>query len=265
MKRNMVASAIAVQLLMVGLASAGITIDVVPSSAPNAFGSPSWTGYMANALNSLHDGLGTTGDRNTSPTAYEVLGSTISPWDIAVTSFPSWRGELSPAAPFQNELGNRVHFGLHAYGDGISQFKLEDLTFDVHSSDVGDTLVSTGNFVGYAYNGTSRYGINWGADRTRGTGDDIMYTSGNGTTLVDELVYVGVGNAWWPDGVDHQAAMNDYYAWIFENAPITVTATYTILDATGSATVEIVPVPGALLLGGIGAGLIGLMRRRKAL
>jgi hypothetical protein len=267
MKRSIVVSAIAVQLCVVGLAAAGITVDVVPSSAPNAYGSPSWTGYTVNAMNSLHNSLGNIGDRDTSPTAYEILSGVVSPWDAAVTSFPSWRGEVNPPAPFQNELGNRLHFGLHAYGDGTSQFVLEDLTFAMHSSDAGDSLVFTGDFIGYSYNGTTRYGINWGADRTRGTGDDVVYMSGNGTTLVDELVYVGVGNGWWPSGSDPQTAMDDYYAWVWANGPITVTTSYTIQGITGSASVEvaIVPIPSALLLGGIGAGLIGWMRYRKTL
>jgi hypothetical protein len=258
-------------------ASASIKLDVVASSAPNAYGSPSWSGYVANALNSLGNNLGNIGSRATDPTAYEVAGQYVQPGDFMVTTFNSWRGTVSPAAPFNNELGNRMHFGLHAYGDGTTQFKLEDLTFAVHSSDPGDSLITTGNFIGYNFNGVTRYGINWGADRTKGGGDDIIYTSGNGQTPVDELVYVGVGNALWPAGDDPnpgnpaggaQAAMDDTVNWILGNAPFTITGQYWIQGDTGSDSVTVVPEPttivaGALLLLPFGASTLRLLRRKQ--
>ena len=260
-------------LAVTGTAGAtGITLDVYASSAPN-YGTATWAGYMANALNSLENGLGNIGDRSTDPSAYEIAGPTIAPGDIAVTSFTSWRGQINPPAPFNNEHGNRLHFGLHAYGDGTAQFALEDLTFDMHSSDPTDSLVFVGDFIGYAYNGTSRYGIDWGADRAKGGSDDTVYTSGNGTTLVDELVYVGVGNAWWPAGGDPdpanpvggaQAAMDDYYAWVYSEMPITVTTTYSILGDSGSDSVDVVPEPVTMagLMLGIGC-LARYARKRK--
>lgn len=269
--------AVAFQLPFAGLAAAaGVTISVYPSSAPNAGGSANWGGYVVNALNSLENGLGSTGDWTVSPTAYEVAGSVIAPGDIAVTSFNSWHGQVNPPAPFANEYGNRLHFGLHAFGDGTSQFSLSELTFDMHSSDSWDSLQYSGDFVGYSYNGVTRYGIDWGADRVKGGGDDIVYTLGNGTTLVDELVYVGVGNAWWPGGADPdpanpvggpQAAMDDLFYWILADGPITVSCSYDIGNYSGSASVDVVavPVPGALLLGGLGVGLIGWLRSRRGL
>lgn len=250
-------------------ASAAITLDVRASSAPNFYGSPSWAGYLGNALSSLENGLGTTGDRTTSPTAYEVAGPIIQPGDIMVTSFNSWMGVAGPlAVPFNNESGNRMHFGLHAYGDGTAQFTLNDLTFAIHSSDSGDSLVFTGDFIGLNYS-TTRFGVNWGADRVKGGGDDTYYTSGNGVTLVDELVYVGVGNAWWPGGdTPDQAAMDDAASWMRGNAPLTITGSYAILGNTGSDTVTVVPEPttmiaGALLLLPFGASAIRKLRNRR--
>ncbi|MBE0542201.1 MAG: hypothetical protein IH623_12510 [Verrucomicrobia bacterium] len=254
-------------------ASAAITLDVFASSAPNAFSSQSgWAVYAANALSSLENGLGTTGDRTVSPSAYEVAGPTIQPGDVMVTSFNSWMGVAGPlASPFNNEYGNRLHFGLHAYGDGslASQFKLEDLTFAIHSSDLGDTLVYAGNFIGYTYNGTTRYGVNWGADRTKGGGDDIYYMSGNGTALVDELVYVGVGNAWWPGGTTpDQAAMDNAAAWMLGNAPLTITGQYWIQGIEGIDSVTVVPEPttviaGALLLLPFGMSTLRMLRKNR--
>ena len=250
-----------------------IMIDVHASSAPNAYGSPSWSGYMSNALYALENGLSVYGDRLTDPTAYERAPGTVGPGEIAVTSFNSWRGKVNPLTPFNNEHGNRMHFGLHVVGDGLEQFMLNDLTFEIHSSDPGDSLVFVGDFIGYNYNGTSRYGIDWGADRAKGGGDDIVYNSGNGTTLVDELVYVGVGNAWWPGGADPdpsnpiggpQAAMDDYFAWVGSEAPILVTTTYSIGSYSGSDCVSVVPVPAAVLLGMFGLGAAGMKLRKFA-
>ena len=200
-KINSLVTVLIVLVLCMSMNNTGfgdIIIDVQASSAPNAYGSPSWNTYLSNSLYALENGLSSYGgSRDTDPTAYEAAPDVIGPGEIAVTSFNSWRGIVDPPAPFDNEHGNRIHFGLHAYGDGTIQFTLEDLSFDMHSSDPTDTLVWSGDFIGFNYNG-ARIGIDWGADRAKGGGDDIIYTTGNGTTLVDEIIYVGAGNAWWP-------------------------------------------------------------------
>lgn len=257
-------------LALAGAAAGGIALTIVPSSAPNQ-GLASWTGYLANAMNSLANGLGSIGDRSTDPCAYEVAGEWIEPGDILVTSFHSWRGLADPNGAFANQHGNRLHFGLHAVGDGTTQFCLEDLTFDVHSSDPNDTLAWSGDFIGFSYNGTTRYGVNWGADRAKGGGDDTIYNSGNGTTLVDELVYVGVGNSWWPGGdaadpvnppEGRQQSIDDAVAWITENYPIQVTCTYalSVYDADYNWT-YVTPEPASLSL--LGLGGLALLRRRR--
>jgi hypothetical protein len=268
----LIVMAICVSINNIGFGN--IMIDVQASSAPNAYGSPSWSGYLSNSLYALENGLSSYGpSRSTDPTGYEAAPAIIGPGEIAVTSFNSWRGQVNPAAPFNNEHGNRIHFGLHAYGDGSIQFTLEDLSFDMHSSDPGDTLAWGGNFVGLGYNG-ARYGINWGADRAKGGGDDIVYTTGNGTTLVDEIVYVGAGNAWWPGyggsyGPDPanpiggaQAAMDDFFAWVNSESSILVDMTYTIGNYTGSDSVTVVPVPAAVILGVLGMGVAGIKLRK---
>lgn len=237
------------------LAVGSITIDVVASSAPNFFGSPSWNGYLTNSLNSLENGLGNIGDRNIDPTAYEVAGAIVDPGEFMVSSFNSWRGDAAPTGAFANELGNRMHFGLHAIGDGTMQFRLEDLGYEIASNDVGNTLGFVGNFAGASFSST-RFGVDWGADRMKGGGDDIYYNSGNGTTFVDEIVYVGVGNAFAPaDSAALAAAIGNY------SSGFSITGEYTILGYAGSDLVSTVPTPGALSLLGLG-GLAATRRRR---
>lgn len=266
---SVICAAVMMVFAVSGLARAGVTLDVVASSAPNAYGSPSWSGYCSNALYALENGLSVNGDRATTPTGYEAAPDEVDPWEIAVTSFKSWRGDVNPTGAFANELGNRMHFGLHAYGDGTSQFTLEDLTFSLHSSDTEDSLIYEGGFTGLSYTGTTRYGINWGDDRAKGGGDDTVYTSGNGTTLVDELVYVGVGNAWWPGGDDTtpatpeggaQAAMDEYFSWVASEQPIDVTCTYSLGAFSGSDLVTVVPEPAGVVL--LALGSLFLRRRR---
>jgi len=240
---------------MAGASTAGITINVVASSAPNNFGSPSWSGYNLNALNSLENGLGNIGDRNTDPTAYEVAGATINASDLMVSSFNSWRGDSAPTGAFAGEFGNRVHFGLHATGDGVTQFRLNDLGYQISSNDVGNTMAFSGTFAGANFSST-RFGVDWGADNAKGGGDDTYFNSGNGMTLVDEIVYVGVGNAFWPGDEAEMAAMLATY-----ESGFSMTGEYTIGAYSGTGTVTTVPAPSAIALLGLG-GLVANRRRR---
>ena len=248
--------------------SMALTIDIRPSSAPNVFGSPSWNTHQSNALNSLENGLGNIGDRNTSPTAYEILNGEYMAGDVMVTSGNSWRGQANPAAPFDQEHGNRLHFGLHLFGDGVVQFKLEDLNFAITSSDAA--LNFAGNFSGLSFNGTSRIGIHWGADRAKGGGDDTVYVAGNGTTLIDEMVYVGVGNAYWPDftpGPDLQADIDSTINYLKTNKPV-IMGEYSIVGTDkityrNKETLVFVPEPGTLALFGLGLAGIGIARRKR--
>jgi hypothetical protein len=160
-----------------------VTLEIRASSAPNVFGSPSVPSYTANALSSLENNLGNIGDRNTDPTAYEILNGSYTAGDVMVTSGNSWRGQANPGAPFGAEHGNRLHFGLHVIGDGVVRFRLNDLSFAITSSDA--VLDFAGNFAGLTYN-AFRHGIDW-VDGIKGNGNDIVYMAGNGMTLVDAL------------------------------------------------------------------------------
>jgi len=256
-------------------ASATVTVDVFPSPAPNAYGSPSWANYVANAQNGLQNGLSSVGDRNTDPQAYLAFsdGSSVDAGNAMVTSFNSWIGVADPASPFNNELGSRIHFGLHAYGDGSTEFTLADVQFSMTSSD--GALDFAGNLGGTTFNGTSRVGVQWGGDNAPGGGDDTIYTGGEAdSVLVDELFYIGVGNGYWPGGGDadpqnpdlgRQGAIDDAYAYVGSAGPINFSTTYTVLSDSGSASVNLVPEPGSLAILGLGGFALVARRRRRSM
>lgn len=182
-----------------GVASAALNIRIQPSSAPNAFGSPSWAPYLNAAQASLQGNLGSTGNPAVDPAAYRVLeGGFYDPQDVMVTSGLSWRGVANPSAPFDAEHGNRLHFGVAIEGDGTECFTLQDVTFVLTSSDGALNFVSS--LAGTTLDGTNRVGLDYGPDNVLGGGDDIMFNAGqNDTTCMDALYYRGPGNAYWPD------------------------------------------------------------------
>jgi hypothetical protein len=260
-----------------GPSFAAVLMEEFASPAPNAFGSPSFAGWRDNALNALENGLLTVGDPNATPAAYYRV-TQEGDRDNIVTGFPSWRGFANPGtlfgAAFANELGNRVHFGVHILGNG-TQFALSGLSFNMHSSDPGNTFSFTGNFGGPsdAYSAT-RIGINYGPDHIKGTADDVRISSGAATQTIDELIYIGVGNALAPDSScpgSSQATL-DCVKTIYDSLlPFSLTTDYSLADAKGgplassSASVDFPSVPEPASFGlALAGGLILLCFRKPA-
>ena len=216
--------------------SSGVSMEVFPSPAPNVFGSPSWTAYRDNALNAIENGIPAIGDPALTPAAYyrvTVLGDR----DNIVTGFPSWRGYADPGtafgAAFAGELGNRITFGLHILGNG-TKIKLSNLSRHMHSSDPDNTFGWTDNFSGASYSDKA-IGIDYGPDGIKGTSDDVRITSGPATQAVDEIVYVGGGNAmdtYCPacTGQQQQTAVDSVRAAYASIMPFTFTMDYVLLD-----------------------------------
>ncbi|MEM6690166.1 MAG: PEP-CTERM sorting domain-containing protein [Planctomycetota bacterium] len=251
------------------LASANVVIEVFASPAPNFFSSPSWAAYSANASNSLENGLGNIGDRTSDPTAYEIIadGSIINAREFIVTPFDSWRGEASPASPFDSEQGNRIHFGAHIVGDGTMKFRLEDLTFISESTDFLNVFNSTFNFSGIPYD-PERVGINYGPDGIKGTGDDVIIDSGPATQLIDEFIYVGVGTGFEAASVPGLDAVFNYAS---TQQPFDFSGGYVLTDtfgteiASNSVTLVVVPEPTTFMLFGSAGLIIGSRRKKRML
>lgn len=259
---------VAASLAIAAPAMADITISVTPASAPNAFGSPSYAGWYANANYAIENGLSTYGAAG--PSQYNAAPSTMDYSQNFVTSFNSWQGQTNPGTAFGpaygSELGNRLAFGVHVLGNG-QQFSISQLSFQGTSTDGSlDFAFNPGD---YSY--SDQYiGINYGADGIKGTGDDFRITSGPATQLVDELVGRGSGNAWWPavpdNGATPELAIQNMESQLAASGPINFSGTYSLTDGTntlalGQGSVTFVPAPGAFALLGLG-GLVAGRRRR---
>jgi PEP-CTERM motif len=253
-------------IVIVSSAKANITLTVTPSLAPNGFGSPSWPTYVTNAQNALQNGLSSSGTPN-APTFYQALanGSTIGANEIVATDFNSWLGSANPGtvygSQYANELGNRLHFGLTAIGSNGTTFSLSELSFNMTSSDPGNSLGFAGSFNSSDSYSSAAVGVIFNGSKK------TFVTSGPATQLVDALYYVGVGNAYEALSTDPGATNQDKLNNAIASIPSeTVTTTYTIHGFSGSASANVsaVPEPSTLLLTSIVAAVaLGLAWRRR--
>lgn len=231
------------KFLLIGLAiclssvSYGISINVDTVLAPNAYGSPSYATWAANAVQAQISGVSTYGASG--PGQYnEVTG----PIDIpVVTGFPSWMGMADPGTVFgpayASELGNRAHFAFYIDGQG-AQFSIAQLGFSATSTDPGNALGFS--FATGSYNYSSQYvGILKGVDGILGTLDDVYITAGLNTQLVDGMAGRGSGNAFpiydTDPGLTQQDKINGVLTkFELDGSPIDFIGTYTLGDASGS-------------------------------
>ena len=258
-----IALALAVVASVGGRVQADPIITVYPSVGVNAPGSPSTGGYATNAITGLQAGGGATGSP-TSPTYYSTTNN-VSVSDIIVTNFPSWRGDANPTGAFANEAGNRLYFGLHVNGNG-SQFSLSQLDFAVSTS--------PSNVPAFNFTDAFGAGDTYSATRVGRIGNTFI-TSGPATQLVDELFYVGIGDAFpatIPGGgitpSERQSALDSLIA---STGGFTISATYSlrgtgvsgtgVVNVTAAPAQNEVPEPASVLLWA-GAGLAALVGRR---
>jgi hypothetical protein len=248
------------------VADAAVSITVIPSLAPNAFGSPSWTTYVTNATTAIEAGQTSLGS---GAAKYDALadGATLNYLDAIVTGFDSWRGVAAPGSAYSPEYGNRMHFGIHILGNG-TKFSISQMSFVGDSTDTGNVL-DWGNAAGVYNYSTDYIGIDYGPDNVKGGGNDTYITSGLNTQLVDELVGRGSGNSLDIYTTDPGATNQDKIYGAAAKFGITedfsLSGTYTIGAVSGSASVNYaVPEPTGLALLGLGAGALLLRRRRSA-
>jgi hypothetical protein len=249
-------------------AKADIVINVTPWLAPNAYGSPSFDGAVANEQYALIHGLTTYGAAG--PTQFNAQSNVTVKQGI-VTGFPSWMGVADPAAPYNLEFGNRMSFGLLINGNG-NQFSLSQLSFNAVSSDPTHLLNFGWGVGSYDYN-AGYQGILKGNDGILFTADDVYITSGPNTQLVDGVVGRGSGNgnpAYCPPCTTtaEKQQLIDLAAG-FATQDFTFTGTYSLAGATGSGTFNVSAVPepstwAMMILGFAGIGFMSYRRRYQA-
>ncbi|MDG2381050.1 MAG: hypothetical protein P8N76_05210 [Pirellulaceae bacterium] len=260
--------------------SALMTFDVTPAFAPKGPESPKWSNYVLNAIAGVQSKTNI-GNRETSASAYEVIDRRIRPEEIIYTPFHSWRATANPnpefTVPFLGEFGNRFHFGLHLVGSADRQFALNDINWQLESDDVGGYFNQSGSLAGATYSAT-RVGIDWGPDGMRGGGDDGILSGGQpGTDLVNEFIYVGIGDGFYssePTAMTDQDDINITLADIYDGCAdpngclVEVTGTYSLpgsevggrIESSGSFIIEI-PEPSSAFLALIGLICLNAVRR----
>jgi hypothetical protein len=234
---------------LAAVASADVGLTVCASMAPNRWGSSSYDGYAANALAALESGgCGSVGDPS-QPTDYSSV-SQINGDENVVTGFSSWLGNADPTGAFASELGNRVTFGLLVDGNGL-QVSAGNVSFTMASTDPGNSLgytetiadLGSGSNLVYGTSGTANTPVLFGYTGTAW----VQVTDPNAT--YNELAFVGMGNAPAAYLSSPGATNQDKIFGAAITGPYAITGTYTYLDATASATVNVVaPEPTALVL-----------------
>jgi len=266
-------------LSAIGQSNADVSVTVIPSLAPNAYGSPSWSDYVSNATLGIENGGVSEG---TGAAQYTPLpnGASFNWEEAVVTGFPSWMGVAAPNTPaYSGEYGNRLTFGLDVKGNG-QPISISQLGFEGDSSDPGDVLQwswATGSF-DYS---TDYVGIIYGVGGAGDIADYTYVTSGLNTQPVDEIISRGTGNSLpayeeadaianfgydpysAPDISDQQRI--DETASVFGlTSDFSVTGVYTMgNDISGSATVNETGVPEPASFSLVGIGALSLLRRRR--
>jgi len=260
---------------------AGPTITVVPTLAPNVYGSPSWGDWVTNSITALENNQSSYGDP-TSPTYYQAQ-STVSATQTIVTGFPSWLGSADPSSvygsAFANELGNRMTFGLVVNGNG-TQFSISQLGFSAASNDSGDALGFGYGAGSYGYS-ANYVGVISSDNNIYDLSSDTFITSGSSDQMVNGIFGRGSGNSFEPDDdpcagctlAQQQADINytadeDFY----QTGLSQFTGTYYLTNstqanafATGSGSFDIVtPEPSTWLLMLTALSALVILHRRRA-
>jgi len=237
--------------------SPSYTIDVFATLGPNYWGSSSYDAFATNVIDAVKNG-----NTNGGSGAAALQSITaVDPNQPIVSTFNSWQG-TAPGA-YAGELGTSLYFVLHITSSEPF-FSLSQLVYD--GTQPGASPVH------YTYEGMS-----YAADLTGFDGSDWI-TSGDPTTMVNELIYVGEFMAWEPDPYtgNDQADLNTVRAEVAGYAGQYITGKYRLMGGSiapmvlGSDQADVlingdsgVPEPGTIALAGLGLAALVFARRKR--
>lgn len=262
--------AIVAVAVLVGAASTAahaVTVEIFASPAVNRFFSPTWPLWRDNARTALKDGLASIGNPATDPDAYYTVTEFVTT-DIAVTTFPSWKGDAPGASPFDDEHGQRLHFPVIISSEtGLNDIALENITdlgLFFLDTDQSPTEVTVFDFPTNPFGGYSDNFIGVKADGT-------IINSGTPDQLVNKLIYVSLGMAWAdddaglgiPQGPTDQDTLDALLVELGDGSVEYIRATLGYDDVV-SAEIVVIPEPSTaslLALGGLSLGLLRCGRR----
>lgn len=240
--------------------------------APNAFGSPNFEAWRLNYITAIRNGVDSWGDQSTPLGVQNVAGGTFDNRRNIVTNFNAWNGVAGPlAAPFQNELGNRLTFGAHI--TSLTAFRLVDLSSGIDSTfdDAFGYDVPLTSFAGSSF-AARRVGLSYGADNTKGTADDVLYEDDVANVQDDQLF---INEIWLTSWGNAAAVLNSSPGGTLQEkidlaslsiGSYSMRGTFRIGNGpilmTDYVNFEPVPEPFTMALGG--AAAVAFIRKRRA-
>lgn len=239
-----------------------VTVTVGLVSGPIE-ASSSFSSFGANAISSIQNGWVAEGSPSTPSYVSAPLASATGKDFMASPGFNSWRGNASPSGNFAGENGTMLWSLIDIKGDGSTRFALNNLQWYWSDGESNGWFNDSGSYSNYGY-GNGIIGVNYGADRSPGGSDNTVYTSGNGSTMVDEIIGVGIGMSLEPSGTgSNQQQLNDLLGEINAQAPFGIIAIYglsgTSISGNPTAYVDVNSVPEPASLGLAIVGMILLV------